>query len=600
MSRSATVLGVSCLALATVTAAAGLTLDIPSSLFAKTIGEPPEVVTTLPDATAGSLTCPGTADKDTTPSILVQSVATEGESTVQVRYLQSKGATPKDERFTLKAGERKILPKTSAAVLDWAGAPVQASVVDAVGGLNSRVNCAPSATDQWDLVGFDTSLGSVSTLVLANPTPTAAVASLAIATPSGPVNLSLASGIEVPALNQTVIDLSEYVPNVKAFSVRVTTSAGRVVASGELVRREVDTGSAAATLGKVTGRARVVGVPTPSDLSIIPALGANPNEPQEPQQPAGQSPQGASATPSGEAQASDQPQPTASPTQAPAEAATSASKDHQLIIANPNDEQVTVHATASAPIPGDGVLGAPITVPAGSVAAIDMGDISTLPNPGVLVTSEEGLPVVAAVRTLGKDLDITNGVNGATTQWVLTAVEGAHVAIMNPGAQDTHATVTTSAGEETITIGANSVALQPAPATGWVRIDANDPVVASLRTATTGWSLAGAKLHDLTGGGLAPLAIRNTSKITTPALNTTQDLPIDPPFDLVPGGTRAQELPQNQPGQTGEQSDQPSKEADPSNTPSPSGSPAPLPVPSDLPAPIDEAPSESVNEDIFG
>lgn len=585
MSRTSTLSGALCLALAVAGAAASIAMEPAANLVGRAADQAQSVVTTLPDATAGSLTCPGTADKDTTPSILVQSVDAQHESTVNVRYLQTKGATPKDERFTLKAGERKILPKTSAAVLDWSGAPVQASVVDAVGGLNTRVNCAPSATDQWDLVGFDTTLGSVSTLVLANPTTTSAVANLAIATPSGPVNLSLATGIEVPPLNQTVINLADYVPNVDAFAVRVSTTAGRVVASGELVRREVDSGAAAATLGKVTGRARVVGVPTPSDLSIIPALGAQANETPNPAQ---------SAAPT----ADGQPVPT--PTPEPAQAATSASQDHQLIIANPNDDQVTVRAVASAPIPGDGVLAAPITVPAGSVASIKMGDISTLPNPGVVVTSEEGLPVIAAVRTLGKDLDITNGVNGAATSWVLTGVDGAHVAVMNPGAQETHATMVTTEGEETITIGANSVTMVPSPTSGSVTINASDPVVVSLRTAATGWSLAGAALHDLTGGGLAPKAIRNTSKLTTPALNSTDSLVVEPPFELVPGGSRAQDILQTQKADPSASPDEKKEEPSATTSPEPSASQPPLAVPSDLPAPVDEAPSEHENEEIFG
>lgn len=589
MSRVGIVAGALCLAVATAGAIASIALEPQTNLSGDvSVAGKGEAVTTLPDATAGSLTCPGTADKDTTPSILVQSVDAEDESTVNVRYLQTKGATPKDERFKLKAGERKILPKTSAAVLDWSGAPVQASVVDAVSGLNTRVNCATSATDQWDLVGFDTTLGSVSTLVLANPTTTTAVANLAIATPSGPVNLSLASGIEVPPLNQTVIDLADYVPNVDTFAVRVSTTAGRVVASGELVRREVDSSAAAATLGKVTGRARVVGVPTPSDLSIIPALGANKNEAPQP------SPAAQPSQPPAEGQ------PTPTPTPTPAQAATSASKDHQLIISNPNEEQVTVRAVASAPIPGDGVLAAPITVPGGSVASIKMGDISTLPNPGVMVTSEEGLPVIAAVRTLGADLDITNGVNGAALNWVLTGVEGAHVAVMNPASQETHATMVTTKGEETLTIGANSVTMVPSPAVGSVTINASDPVVVSLRTAATGWSLAGAAIQDLTGGGLAPKAIRNTSKLTTPALKSTDSLPYDPPFDLVPGGSRAQEILQNQKGEPSSTPDEKKEEPSASTSPEPSGSQAPLTVPSDLPAPVDETPSEHENEEIFG
>lgn len=597
MSRLGTTTGIACLAIAALGAGAGFALDVPTNLVGDVQGDSADLVTTLPPASAGSLTCPGTADKDTTPSILVQSVDPKHESTVNVRYLQTKGATPKNERFVLQAGERKILSKTSAAVLDWAGAPVQASVVDNVGGLNSRVNCATSATDQWDLVGFDTTLGSVSTLVLANPTTTPAVANLSIATPSGPVNLTLATGIEVPALNQTVIDLSDYVPNVDAFAVRVSTTKGRVVASGELVRREVDTSSAAATLGRVTGRARVVGVPTPTDQAIIPALGANQTKVEDAQTKS-------EGTQTGEAPSEGA---TPEPTQAPAQAKTSASRDHQLIIANPNDEQVTVHARASAPIPGAGVLAAPITVPAGSVASIKMGDVSTLPNPGVTVTSEEGLPVVAAVRTIGSDLDITNGVNGAAIDWVLTGVDGAHVAITNPGDAETAVLMATVNGDQHVKVGGNSVTLVPSPSKGPVLIFAEAPVVASIRTVGAGWSLAGTASQDLTGGGLAPIAVRNSSKITTPALSTTSELPITPPFELVPGGSRAIDPNTNKPGAAGTQTIKPEVKS-PSDSASPStdssegtgsGS-SKLAVPSDLPAPIDEAPSEIEAEDIFG
>ncbi|WP_336248752.1 DUF5719 family protein [Stomatohabitans albus] len=587
MSRRSMAAGIACIAVATLAAGAGIALDMPNNL----IGDPAtatttDLVTTLPPASTGSLTCPGTADKDTTPSILVQSVDNEHDATVNVRYLQTKGAAPDDEQFTLKAGERRILSRTSAAVLDWAGAPVQASVVDAVGGLNSRVNCATSATDQWDLVGFDTTLGSVSTLVLANPTTTPAVANLSIATPSGPVNLTLASGIEVPALNQTVIDLADYVPNVEAFSVRVSTSAGRVVASGELVRRAVDTNTAAATLGRVTGRARVVGVPIPTDQAIIPALGATQAEGVTPEQ----------------SQPSTEGEPSPQATPAPAQAETLASKDHQLIVANPNDEQVTVQAKASAPVPGEGALAGPITVPAGSVAVVKLGDISTLPNPGLVVTSDNGMPIVAAVRTIGADLDITNGVNGAATDWVVTGVDGAHVAISNPGEEPTTVTIFSPDGEDTITVGANAVTLVPSPVTGSVRLEAANPVVASLRTASVGWSLVGIASQELTGGGLAPKAVRQSTKLTTPAQNATVKLRVEPPVDLVPGGSRASEL---------NRVPEPSASASsPTGTPTPEQSSSATPreptgtstleVPSNLPAPIDEAPSETIIEDIFG
>lgn len=575
------------------------------------------LVTTLPSATVGSLTCPGTADKDTTPSILVQSVDHEQPSQVAVRYLKTKGATPKDESFTLNPGERKVLTNTSAAVLDWSGGPIQGSVVDAVGGLNSRVNCATSATDQWDLVGFDTRLGATSTLVLANPTTTPAVANLTIATPNGPVNLSLASGISVEPLNQTEINLGELLPETPAFAVRVTTTKGRVVASGELVRRRVDSSQATPTFGEVTGRARVVGIPAPTDQAFIPALGASKNQPTGPIEPGDVgATQGVTAQ-SGAlptAQPADQPganqpdtdQSAPAPTapHTPSEAEVKASRDHQLIIANPNEDQVSVDAVASAPIPGAGVLAAPITVPGGSVAVIKMRDISTLPNPGLVVTSKEGLPIVAAVRTVGDDLDITNGVNAASREWVVTAVEGAIIALTNPGGQTATITMTSRDGEQTVQVGSNGVVTLPSPVTGAVQLASDQPVVVSLRTVSAGWSIAGAARAELTGGGLAPVARRVSSKVNTPALGVDQPLPVQPPVDLVPGtgqlgsGEGDRDLPLL-PGANLIPELLPATPT-PGPDASPSTSDQPLPLPENLPAAPDAEPGEVEDENIFG
>jgi hypothetical protein len=90
--------------------------------------------------------------------------------------------------------------------------------------------CEP-AGDEWWFSGVGTSVGSVSRLVVSNPTPALAVVDLTLYGPDGPVKAVGERGIALAPRSRESIDLAQFAPGLEATTVHVEASSGRVVAA---------------------------------------------------------------------------------------------------------------------------------------------------------------------------------------------------------------------------------------------------------------------------------------------------------------------------------------------------------------------------------
>jgi len=109
--------------------------------------------------------------------------------------------------------------------------------------------CEPAPGRRWHAAGFDTTLGSTSTLHLFNPFGEDATVSLIFATPDGPVRLVATDNLVVPAGTSRQLDLGRFQPEIADLGVTAEVASGRIVAQGE-----VDIGPPGKSRG-VSGRA---------------------------------------------------------------------------------------------------------------------------------------------------------------------------------------------------------------------------------------------------------------------------------------------------------------------------------------------------------
>ena len=94
----------------------------------------------------------------------------------------------------------------------------------------SAVSCGVATTSAW-LVGGGTQEGRRARLLLANPAPSPAVASVRVLGPRGPVDTPQTAEVVVPSGAQVSVLLDAVAPGLDAMAVHVTTRSGRVAAS---------------------------------------------------------------------------------------------------------------------------------------------------------------------------------------------------------------------------------------------------------------------------------------------------------------------------------------------------------------------------------
>ncbi len=95
--------------------------------------------------------------------------------------------------------------------------------------------CTPTG-DSWWFAGVDTSVGSISRLVLSNPTPAVAVVDLTFYGPKGIESAVGARGIPIAPRSRQSLDLARFAPGRDALTLRVKATRGRVAAAVNLAR----------------------------------------------------------------------------------------------------------------------------------------------------------------------------------------------------------------------------------------------------------------------------------------------------------------------------------------------------------------------------
>lgn len=93
-----------------------------------------------------------------------------------------------------------------------------------------------SPRDEWWFSGVDTSVGTTTGLVLANPGASVAVVDLAILGPTGPVDAAGASGIAVAPRSRMLLDLARFAPGRAAVTLHLTATRGTVGAAVSTTR----------------------------------------------------------------------------------------------------------------------------------------------------------------------------------------------------------------------------------------------------------------------------------------------------------------------------------------------------------------------------
>jgi hypothetical protein len=110
------------------------------------------------------------------------------------------------------------------AAIQWS---VEASA--SVSGLAASA-CLPGA-DSWWFAGISTEVGAMTRIILTNPTPAIAVADLRFYGPDGVVEAVGERGIALAPRSRQSIDLARFAPGLKALTVEVQATTGRVVAA---------------------------------------------------------------------------------------------------------------------------------------------------------------------------------------------------------------------------------------------------------------------------------------------------------------------------------------------------------------------------------
>jgi Family of unknown function (DUF5719) len=390
---------------------------------------------------AGTWYCPVTAGEGESAILTVAAIGREPSTVVVTRYRDGKPAD--DQPATIAAGRALEVPLPSPQgstplTVHWHGGPTVAHWRLDGSADSAAAACASAPSATWHFTGFDTTLGARSTLYLFNPYGGDAVARLRFATPDGRVDLVIADNQLVKAGTSARINLVDFQPQRSDLGVTVEVLTGRIIAGGQVALS--------------SGKALLRGAPT-----------------------------GAAEWDFAEARAD------------PGSA--------WLSIQNPSDRNASVEIRVSDPKPEADVLDSETSVPAGGVVRVSLAGVSTQPEFGVRVTSNDAVPIVVSefwtLRTPGgSGLAASLGATGPATEWALvgggSAGRNGQVSIYNPGADDARVTVLAPQGRlpqwSGLTVKPNArVALDLATAGQGqseipVRVVSDRPVVSELRS----------------------------------------------------------------------------------------------------------------------
>ncbi len=325
---------------------------------------------------AGTWYCPVTAGESEESRLEVAAVGDEPSTVVVMRYKDAKVVD--DPPVDVTVGQPLEIPLAASEAskpiaVRWQGGPSVAHWRvdgDKGGGQDGNGDsaaaaCEPGPSQTWHFAGFDTTIGTKSTLHLFNPYGEDAVARLRFSTPEGPVDLVIADNLLVQAGTSTQIDLSEFQPEEPDLGVTVDVLSGRLVSQGQVA---VDGGSG--------GRAVVRGVATPALQWAVAEVR------------------------SGETSAA------------------------WLSVQNPSDRDAAIEVQVSDPSTEETALLGETSVPAGGLVRIDLTGASAEPNFGLAVTSVNETPVVVSaswtLRTAeGRGLAVSLAAGRSSTEWAL-------------------------------------------------------------------------------------------------------------------------------------------------------------------------------------
>ena len=470
-----------------------------ADLLAAPAAPPPEEPIAQPPASAGTWYCPAVAGEDEQVIITVASVGDQPSQIVLERYAE--GAAVADEPRTVEPGGQALITLDDAdarapVTVRWAGGPVVVHWrVD--GDRTATAPCETAPAERWIATGFNTTLGSRSTMHLFNPFTADAVVRLTFATPEGPVRLVLTDNLLVESGTTRSLNLGRFQPEITDLGVIVEVLTGRVVAQGELT---VDPPQ-----GASGGSGRL----------LLPA--------------ASQTSQGWSV----------------------AYAADGEGTESWLSVLNPGDREAAVEVRVSAPSDeGTGLIGE-VSVPAGGVARVELAGASINPEFGVSLNVVNDEPVVVSrlisLQTAGREA-VTGGLAAPelSTQWALAGGGAGErtglVSVYNPSAEEATVTIAADGAPAewaNITLGPNArtkVLLSDADAEAAflpVTVSSDVPVVADLRSTSAGerlrlWVNAGIRAEQWIGPLTRPAVEYD------PALSTRRVEPRPEPGEDVP------------------------------------------------------------------
>ena len=468
-----------------------LALATAADLLAAPAAAPPAEAIAQPPASAGTWYCPAVAFDDEQVIVTVANVGDQPSQVVLERYAEGR-ATP-DEPQTIEPGGQLLETlegdaSRSPLTVRWSGGPT-AVVWRVDGDRTATAPCEAAPAERWIATGFNTTLGSRSTMHLFNPFTADAVVRLVFATPEGPVRLVLTDNMLVEAGTTRSVNLGRFQPEVTDLGVIVEVLAGRVVAQGEVT---VDP-----PRGASGGSGRM----------LLPAAS------------------------------------TTSKTWSVAYAADAEGTESWLSVLNPGEREAAVEIRVSAPSDeGTGVIGE-ISVPAGGVARVELAGASVNPEFGVSVNVVNDEPVVVS-RLISLSAGGRQAITGSlaapalSTQWALVGGGAAErtglVSVYNPGAQEATVTIAADGAPQEwagITLPPNGRAkvllaeANPDEAFLPVTVTSDVPVVAGLRSTSTGdrlrlWVNVGVRAEQWIGPRTRPAVEFD------PSLSTRR---VDPP-----------------------------------------------------------------------
>ena len=393
----------------------------------------------------------------------ILSIAAVGDEASQVSVEQFAGGesgfapTEQLEPNAIHEVEIEGAEQPPAAVVRWTGGPVVASW--RVGG-EQRLSapCSQNPAPRWMVSGAQTTVGSSARLLLFNPFDGDAVVRVSFATPEGRVNLVSSENVSVPARQVVALSLNELQPEQPDLGVLVEVEAGRVVATGlqnfappDLPDIELDGVEPATDPNAPEGR------------TVLPATAVD-------------------ATTVGLAYASS------------GETTTS-----WVTLLNPNTQPARITVGVSDAIAG-AAINEEVVVGPESVARVNLDGLSSAPDFGVTLTSNNDVSIVAngfqAITGETKGVAAAEGIPEIdVTNAAPVAPEGSapEIALFNPG--DAPVTATISVGSQTP---AEWTAIELAPGTmrllpfedagvdagGPVEASANEPIYATLRLSS--------------------------------------------------------------------------------------------------------------------